>query len=77
MHPDDPAPFAERLDELARSGEAFWLLWLPRGKEGRIVPALCGEKLGRVRADFCKKTPAGTIQHFPARRPGPEKTQTP
>ena len=65
LDPDDPAPFAARLDELAASGGQFWTLWFPRGKEGRILPGLFARHLPGRRADFSKKTPAGVLQHFP------------
>lgn len=68
LRPDDPEPFAARLDELAASpGTAFWALWLPRSREGRLFPGLFAERLSGRHADFSKKTPAGILQHFPAR----------
>lgn len=64
---DIPDDFASRLDELAASpGTAFWTLWLPRGREGCILPGLFADHLPGRHADFVKKTPAGIIQHFPA-----------
>lgn len=65
-----PDSFAARLDELAASPtEDFWILWMPRGKEGRLVPMLCGQKLKGRKADFVKKTKSGNLQHFPSVKP--------
>lgn len=62
----EPEAFSARLDELAASPtEDFWILWMPRGLEGRLVPMLCGEKLKGRKANFVKKTKAGNLQHFP------------
>ena len=70
---DRPDALADRLDALAHDPppNGFWLLWADRGKEGKLVPALCRKHLEGFRADFSKKTPAGILQHF---RPRPKET---
>jgi hypothetical protein len=70
LRADDPSAFAARLDELA-PGTAFWTLWAPRGKEGRILPGIFANHLPGRHADFSEKTPAGILQHFPAPPPSP------